>query len=81
MPVADTRWRHYQAGDLATIFLPETRITAREKPFDLGEILEGKRDVAATLKQFAETGYCDPARQLMGSEQEKCCLLYTSRCV
>ena len=70
MPVADTRWRHYQAGDLATIFLPETRITARDKVFDLGEILKGQRDTAATLRQFAETGYRDPARQLMGVSQE-----------
>ncbi|MDK2759915.1 MAG: alkaline phosphatase D family protein [Sphingopyxis sp.] len=70
MPVAETRWRHYQAGDLATIFLPETRITARDKPFELGDILTGKGDVAATLKQFAETDYRDPARQLMGAQQE-----------
>src|SRR3546814_1916392 len=71
MPVADTRWRHYQAGDLATIFLPETRITARDRPFDLGDILEGKGDPAAALKQFAESDYRDPARQLIGADQEK----------
>ncbi|WP_082660279.1 alkaline phosphatase D family protein [Sphingopyxis sp. H050] len=71
MPVADTRWRDYQVGDLATIFLPETRVTARDKPFDLGDLLKGKRDVPATLKQFAETGYRDPARQLMGEVQEQ----------
>jgi len=71
MPVAETRWRDYQVGDLATIFLPETRVTARDEPFDLGAILKGKGDVAATLKQFAETTYHDPARQLMGAEQEK----------
>ena len=70
MPVADTRWREYQAGDLATIFLPETRITARDKPFELGDILEGKREVAATLKQFAESDYRDPSRQLLGESQE-----------
>ena len=71
MPVADTRWRHYQAGDLATIFLPETRITARDKVFDLGDILEGKGDPAAALKQFAESDYRDPARQLLGADQEQ----------
>lgn len=70
MPVAETRWRDYQVGDLATIFLPETRITARDKPFDLGELLEGKGDVAAALRQFADTAYRDPARQLLGGEQE-----------
>lgn len=70
MPVAETRWRDYQFGDLATIFLPETRVTARDQPFDLGAILKGKGDVTATLKQFAETDYRDPKRQLMGAEQE-----------
>lgn len=70
MPVADARWRQYQVGDLATIFLPETRLTGREKPFDLGEILAGQRDVAAALKQFAETGYRTPERQLLGAGQE-----------
>lgn len=70
MPVADMRWRHYQIGDLATIFLPETRLTGREKPFDLGDILRGGGDVAATLKQFADGAYRDPARQLLGADQE-----------
>ncbi|WP_447760857.1 alkaline phosphatase D family protein [Sphingopyxis panaciterrae] len=71
MPVADTRWRHYQVGDLATIFLPETRITARDKPFEIEEIVAGGGDAAAKLKRFAETGYHDAARQLLGTDQEK----------
>lgn len=71
MPVADTRWRDYQVGDLATIFLPETRITARDKAFELSDILSGQRDVAAALKRFVETDYRDPARQLLGQDQER----------
>ncbi|OHC99871.1 MAG: alkaline phosphatase [Sphingopyxis sp. RIFCSPHIGHO2_01_FULL_65_24] len=71
MPVADTRWRDYQVGDLATIFLPETRVTARDRPFEIDEIVAGGGDAAAKLKAFAETAYRDPARQLMGSDQEK----------
>lgn len=71
MPVADTRWRQYQVGDLATIFLPETRATGRDRQFEIGEIVAGGGDTAATLKRFAETAYRDPARQMMGSEQEK----------
>ncbi|WP_432769605.1 MAG: alkaline phosphatase [Sphingopyxis sp.] len=70
MPVSDTRWRHYQVGDLATIFLPETRVTARDKPFEISDILHDTRDPAAALKQFAEGAYRDPARQLMGQTQE-----------
>jgi alkaline phosphatase D len=71
MPVADTRWRQYQVGDLATIFLPETRVTARDRQFEVDEIIAGGGDAAAMLKQFAETGYRDPARQMLGAEQEK----------
>ncbi|MGQ2935399.1 MAG: alkaline phosphatase D family protein [Sphingopyxis sp.] len=71
MPVADARWRQYQVGDLATIFLPETRVTARDRPFEIDEMIAGGGDSAATLKQFAETAYRDPARQMMGAEQEK----------
>lgn len=71
MPVADTRWRDYQVGDLATIFLPETRVAGRDRQFDVGEIVAGGGDAAAKLRQFAETAYRDPARQMMGSEQEK----------
>ncbi|MDZ3830370.1 MAG: alkaline phosphatase D family protein [Sphingopyxis sp.] len=71
MPVSDDRWRQYQVGELATIFLPETRISGRDKPFDLGDILRDKGDVAATLRRFAETDYRDPARQLLGREQEQ----------
>ena len=71
MPVADTRWRQYQVGDLATIFLPETRVTARDRQFEVDEIIAGGGDAAAKLKQFAETGYRDAARQMLGAAQEK----------
>lgn len=71
MPVANTRWRDYQVGDLATIFLPETRVTGRDKQFEIAEIVAGGGDTAAQLKQFAETTYRDPARQMLGASQEK----------
>ena len=71
MPVAETRWRDYQVGDLATIFLPETRVTARDKPFEIDAIIAGGGDPAASLKRFAEGAYRDPERQIMGAEQEK----------
>ncbi len=70
MPVADTRWRDYQVGDLATIFLPETRVTGRDRQFQIGEIIAGDGDPAKRLKVFAETAYRDPARQMLGAEQE-----------
>ncbi|KTE14024.1 alkaline phosphatase D family protein [Sphingopyxis sp. H115] len=70
MPVADTRWRDYQVGDLATIFLPETRVTARDRQYEVDEIIAGEGDPAARLKRFAEGAYRDPARQMLGAEQE-----------
>ena len=70
MPVSDTRWRDYQVGDLATIFLPETRVTGRDRQFEVDEIIAGG-DAAAKLRRFAEDAYRDPARQMMGAEQEK----------
>ncbi len=71
MPVADKRWRQYQVGDLATIFLPETRVTARDRQFEVDEIIAGGGDAAAKLKTFAETDYRNPARQMLGAAQEK----------
>lgn len=70
MPVSDVRWRQYEIGDLATIFLPETRISGRAEPFDLNKIAAGASDPTAALKQFAETGWRDPNRQMLGAEQE-----------
>lgn len=70
MPVADTRWRHYEVGDLATIFLPETRLTGRDKQFSVGNIVRDASDSAAALRRFRETGYVDPERQLLGADQE-----------
>lgn len=71
MPVDDSRWRQYEIGDLATIFLPETRITGRDRQFEVDEIIAGGGDAAAKLRQFAETAYRDPPRQMLGVEQEK----------
>lgn len=70
MPVNDARWRQYQIGDLATLFLPETRISGRSEPFDLNKVAEGAGDPAAVLKAFAETRYRDASQHLLGAEQE-----------
>ena len=71
LPVSDTRWRQYQIGDLATIFLPETRVAGRDKPFELADIIAGSGDSSARLRQFADSDWRNPARQLLGVEQEK----------
>jgi alkaline phosphatase D len=70
MPVSDARWRGYQIGDLATIFLPETRISGRSEPFDLNQVAEGSSNPAATLKAFAEGSWRSADHHLLGAEQE-----------
>jgi alkaline phosphatase D len=70
MPVSRARWRAYDIGELATLFLPETRISGRAEPFDLNRLVADAADPAAALKQFAETGWRDPARHLLGESQE-----------
>mgnify|MGYP003644063804 CR=1 FL=1 len=75
MPVSDMeygspRWSEYQIGDLATLFLTESRISARSKQLDLGAALEGQEDVQAVIESFRDNVWQDPAREMIGSEQE-----------
>ncbi len=72
MPVSDAPWRSYQVGDLATIQLPETRLTARSKQFEYSEIIAGAGtgDIGAALRAFRDGAYQDPSRTMLGSEQE-----------
>lgn len=70
MPVSDSRWRRYDIGDLATLFRPETRITGRSQPFDIDPMVAAK-DAQAQLKAFRKGAYHDPARHMLGAEQEK----------
>lgn len=70
MPVSRARWRAYDIGDLATLFLPETRISGRSKPFDLNAVVADAANPAAALKSFAETTWRSADQQLLGTEQE-----------
>ena len=70
MPVSDDAWESYEIGDLATLFRPETRLTARSRPLSLAEALAGRGDVAAALAEFRDGPWSDPARTIMGAEQE-----------
>ena len=70
MPVSDANWRSYEIGDLATVALPETRISGRMKQFDYAEIVAGGGDVPARLAAFRDGAWQDPNRTLMGMEQE-----------
>jgi alkaline phosphatase D len=74
MPVSDAAWASYEIGKLATVFRLETRLTARTKPFDLGEIAKrgggNPERTLAALEAFRDGEWRDPSRTLMGAEQE-----------
>ena len=71
MPVSDEPWESYEIGDLATIFWPETRLTARTHQLYLPDAVRGQSDVEAALIRFRDGPWQDPARTLMGPVQEQ----------
>ena len=73
LPVSDAPWARYDIGDLATLFRLETRITARDKPLDLGAVTRGlpPEQFEAALANFRDGAWVDPKRTLMGSAQER----------
>lgn len=73
LPISDQPWARYDIGDLATLFRLETRLTARDKPFDLAALTRGlpAERVDGALRAFREGDYADPRRTLMGPAQER----------
>ena len=71
LPVSDDTWEAYEIGDLATLFRPETRLTGRSRQLDLGPALTGQADLNAALTRFRDQAWLDPARTMMGVEQER----------
>lgn len=71
MPVADSAYRSYEIGELATIALPETRITGRMKQFELGDVTRGQADTAAALSAFRDGPWQAADRSLLGPTQER----------
>ncbi|MFZ1744034.1 MAG: alkaline phosphatase D family protein [Pontixanthobacter sp.] len=74
MPISDATWASYEIGNLATLFRLETRLTARSKPFDMGDIAKRGGDdpakILAALQAFHDDEWRDPSRTLMGDAQE-----------
>jgi alkaline phosphatase D len=70
LPVSDEPWTQYRIADLAHLYRPETRLTARTEPLDLGRALAGSRDLPAALAAFRDGPWRDPARTMLGAEQE-----------
>lgn len=62
-------WRRFQFGDVATLLMTETRLTARSHQLDYGRDLagaDGKPDLAAFAVKLK-----DPDRRMMGQGQEQ----------
>jgi alkaline phosphatase D len=70
LPVSDNSWESYEIGDLATLFRPETRLTARSRPLEFGEALRRGEDLEASLIRFRDGAWSDPKRTMLGPEQE-----------
>jgi len=67
--LAEASWRRFQFGDVATLLMTETRLTARSHQLDYGRDLpvkDGKPDFAALAAKLA-----DPDRRMMGQGQEQ----------
>lgn len=70
MPVSETPWAAYEIGDLATYFRTESRLLGRDQPPSLSQVLKAGGDPAAALTAFAQGAWRDPARSMLGLEQE-----------
>ncbi len=71
MPVSDNDWDSYEIGDLATLFRPETRLAGRDKQLTLTGAVGDQTDIEAALKSFRDGAWQDPARSMLGAEQEQ----------
>lgn len=74
MPVRDLadggeRWTAYQIGDLATLFMTESRITGRVEQLELAEALAGRGDIEKALAEFRDGPWQDPGREMLGAAQ------------
>lgn len=71
MPVSDAQWTRYDIGSLASLYKLETRLTGRSAPLDLETALRGRKDLPAALAEFRDGPFADPARTMLGFEQER----------
>ncbi|MBO9708313.1 MAG: alkaline phosphatase D family protein [Caulobacter sp.] len=65
----EAAWRRFQFGDVATLLMTETRLTARTHQLDYArdlKIVDGKLDIAGFVAQWK-----DPSHRMMGEGQEQ----------
>lgn len=70
MPVSEAPYRSYEIGTLATIAMPETRVTGRMQQLELQPDLFSGSESAAALARFRDTVWQAADRSLLGAEQE-----------
>jgi len=70
MPVADVTRASYRIGGLADLFRPETRVTGRDRQLEVPGS-QGSADRSAALREFRDGPWQDPARSMLGLEQER----------
>lgn len=65
-PMPEAIYRSFRFGDLATLLMTETRLTARTEPLDAARdlLVDGKPDLDGFMKKLN-----DPARRLMDDRQ------------
>ncbi len=71
LPMRSDAYARYELGDLASLFRLETRIIGRSQQLDLGEYLKGQSDPLTAALAFRDGPLADPARTMMGAEQER----------
>lgn len=69
MPVSDEPWKSYEIGGLATLFRTDTRLSARSRSAELGDLLRAA-DPMRALTQYRDTAWNDPAHTMLGTQQE-----------
>lgn len=72
LPVSDDYYASYEVGDLATLFRLETRHIARDKQFEIDDIIgaAGPDKAEAALAAFRDGEWRDAKRGMLGAEQE-----------
>lgn len=69
MPVSETPWGSYDIGTLATLFRTESRLIARSGELDVAPLFRSA-DAQKALVGFRDGALQDPARTMLGTEQE-----------
>lgn len=69
MPVSETPWGSYDIGGLATLFRTESRLLYRSDEPELGPLFRSA-DAQKALIDFRDGALQDPARTMLGTEQE-----------